>query len=381
MKKFLLKRIKTKHSDLQSGKGRAAVGKLSGAVGMVCNTVLFGLKLAVGILSGSVSVLADALNNLTDTASSLVTLLGFKLAEKPADREHPYGHARYEYITALAVAALIFFIGYELAKTSVEKILNPTPVQLSLPMVLVLLGAIGVKGWMWWFNRGLGREINSQALFATAADSRNDVIATAVTLAAALVQPYFYYADGIMGLCVAVFILYGGVMLTKETVSPLLGEAGSPRLRQDIMTEMTSDPRVLGCHDLMVHDYGPGQRFGSIHLEMDSREDPMRCHALIDKLEHNCLQKLGVHMVIHYDPVAFNDPVLSVCRTAVEQTLATADDRLACHDLHLDGGQLHLDINLPQELEDRQVEIAQAVRRALSANPDVVDVLITFDMI
>ena len=381
MTKFVLKRVKTKYSDLQSGKGRAAVGKVSGALGILCNTLLFGLKLAVGLLSGAVSVTADAMNNLSDAASSVVTLLGFKLAEKPADREHPYGHARYEYITALAVAALILVIGYELAKSSVLKILDPTPVTFSVPMALAILGAIGLKGWMWWFNRGLGKAIDSQALLATAADSRNDVIATAATLAAALLQRWFLYADGIMGLSVALFILYSGFSLAKQTISPLLGEAGSPELRQQILAEMNADPRILGHHDLMVHDYGPGQRFGSIHLEMDRREDPMTCHSIIDKLEHTCLEKLGIHLVIHYDPVATDDPVLTACRRAVEEALAPVDSRLTCHDLHLDGGALHLDVTLPQELEQQQSEIARRVRQALDHRPDVVDVLITFDLV
>lgn len=379
MRKFALKVLKKRYSDLHSGAGRAAVGKLSGTVGIFCNAMLFAAKLTVGLLSGSVSVMADAVNNLSDAASSLVTLLGFKLAEKPADREHPYGHARYEYITALAVAALILVIGYELAKSAVEKIINPTPVSLSLPMTVVILVAMGVKLWMWAFNRGLGKAIDSQALLATATDSRNDVIATAVTLAAALAQPYFYRADGIMGLGVALFVLYSGITLAKETISPLLGEAASPELKAQILQEMTADPRVLGHHDLMVHDYGPGQRFGSIHLEMDAGEDPVSCHAFIDKLEHNCLEKLGVHMVIHYDPIVTDDPVLTACRTAVEAALSGLHSDLSCHDLHLDGQVLHLDVLMPQELDGYEEEITQTVKNAL-ADQGVSDVKITFDL-
>ena len=380
MTKLLLKRLKKQYPDLESGAGRAAVGKVSGLVGILCNTALFAGKLFVGIFSGSVSVTADALNNLSDAASSVVTLLGFKLAEKPADREHPYGHARYEYITALAVAALILVIGYELAKSAVEKILDPTPVALSAPMVAVILGAVAVKAWMWAFNRGLGKTIDSPALLATAADSRNDVIATTATLAATLLQQKFPYADGIMGLCVALFVLYSGICLAKETISPLLGEAASPELRQKILEEIMSDPRILGHHDLMVHDYGPGQRFGSIHVEMDAREDPVACHGLIDKLEHNCLEKLGLHMVIHYDPVAMDDPVITACRKAVEGVLLTLDSRLTCHDLHLDGNVLHMDVILPQELDGYDEQITQNIKNALAENRSVCDVKITFDL-
>lgn len=378
MTKFLLKRLHKRYTDLSGGAGRAAVGKVSGAVGIVCNGLLFAAKLTVGIFSGSVSVMADALNNLSDAASSVVTLLGFKLAEKPADREHPYGHARYEYITALAVAALIFAIGYELAKSAVEKLINPTPVTLTLPMTLVIVGAVALKIWMWAFNRGLGKAIDSRALLATAADSRNDVIATTAALAAALVQPYFRYADGIMGLLVALFVLYNGFSLARETISPLLGEAASPQLRADLLQEMSADPRVLGHHDLMVHDYGPGQRFGSIHVEMDSRENPMTCHAIIDKLEHNCLEKLGVHMVIHYDPIDMDDPVMASCRRAVEGALESFSSGISYHDLHLDGRQLHLDVALPPDV-DRQA-VTRAIKNALAENQSVSDVKLTFDL-
>ena len=210
---------------------RSAVGKLSGFVGIACNALLFAGKLAVGMLSGSVSIMADAMNNLTDAASSIVTLVGFRLAERPADEDHPYGHARYEYLSGLAVAALIVVIGFELAKTSIEKIITPTTVAFTIPTVAVLVGSIAVKLWLSMFNGKLGKHINSQALMATAADSRNDVISTLAVLAAALVEKWTgFRVDGYMGMAVAVFILYSAVGLAKETISPLLGESASPEL-------------------------------------------------------------------------------------------------------------------------------------------------------
>ena len=212
------------------------MGKLSGVVGIVCNLLLFGFKLLVGTLSGSVSITADAMNNLSDASSSIVTLLGFRLAEKPADADHPYGHARFEYLSGLAVAAMILIIGFELAKTSAEKILNPVPVEFTLPVAVVLLCSVGLKLWMCLFNRKLGGRINSPALLATAADSRNDAVATSVVLFAAVVERISgWQIDGFMGLLVALFILYSGVNLARETISPLLGENGDPELQQSIV--------------------------------------------------------------------------------------------------------------------------------------------------
>ena len=235
MTKLLLKLFVRKES-MQDPKARAAVGKLSGIVGIVCNLLLAAAKLVVGILSGAVSVTADAMNNFTDAASSIVTLIGFKLAEKPADSEHPYGHARFEYLSGLAVAALIVVIGFELAKTSLDKILNPGVVAVSLPLLIVLAVSILVKLWMSLFNRKLGKMIDSTALLAVSADSRNDVIATAAVLVAAVVEKLTALpVDGYMGMAVALFILYSGANLARETISPLLGEAASPQLREDIV--------------------------------------------------------------------------------------------------------------------------------------------------
>ena len=323
--------------------------------------------------------MADALNNLTDCASTVVTLLGFKLAEKPADSEHPYGHARYEYIAALTVAALILFVGYELAKTSVLKIITPEAVSVSAPMVLVLAAAIGIKLWMFFFNRHLGKTIGSAALLATAADSRNDCIATGATLAAAVLETAFSWrVDGIMGLAVALFIIYSGIGLARETVNTLLGQRTDAELREKILREMDNDPRILGHHDLMVHDYGPGQRFGSIHLEMDCREDPMTCHALIDHLEHTRLEKYNLHLVIHYDPVATDDPVLSAYRQTVAKALNRVDSRLTFHDLHLDGETLHLDVTLVDGIEEETV--TKAIKSALAESQGAQNVMITFDL-
>lgn len=370
MTKLLLKLFVKNYNEPERPAVRSAVGKLSGTVGILMNILLFAGKLAMGILSGSVSITADAMNNLTDSASSLVTLAGFKLAEKPADEDHPYGHARFEYLSGLAVAAMIIVIGTELAKSSLDKILNPALTTFSIPLVVVLVGSILVKLWLFLFNRFLGKHISSSALAATAADSRNDSITTAVVLLATIGEKLINVPlDGYMGMAVAIFIIISGINIAKETISPLLGENADPILRKTIADVVSSDERVLGYHDLMVHDYGPGQRFASIHVEMDRREDPLVCHELIDALERKCLREHGVHLVIHYDPVLIDDPEINRLREEVEQVLLQMDQRLSFHDFRVVPGKRHInlifDVALPQDLSHRKKELCAAVEQTL----------------
>ena len=364
---------------------RSAVGSLSGAVGILCNLLLFAVKLAAGLMTGALSITADAMNNLSDASASIVTLLGFRLAGKPADAHHPYGHARFEYLSGLAVAALILFIGFELAKSSLEKILRPTPVAFSLIAVVILLLSMGLKLWMCLFNRKLGREIQSQALMATAADSRNDCIATgAVLLAAVLGGVTKLHLDGWMGLGVAGFILYSGIQLAKDTINPLLGESADPELRQKIVDYIRRQPKVLGYHDLMVHDYGPGQRFASLHVEMDRNEDPLLCHEIIDDMERECLRSHNVHLVIHYDPVITDDPELNRMRQLVSALLRVKDHRLSLHDFRMARGEtrteLSFDVDLPGDLQGQEDTIRTTLETALNdLGEEEYGIAITFD--
>lgn len=383
MTKLLLRLIDFERED--SAAARAAVGRLSGLTGVVCNLILFVGKLLVGMASGSLSVLADAMNNLSDASSSIITLIGFKLAEKPADADHPYGHARFEYLSGLAVSAIIIVIGFELAKTSVEKILNPAPIGFSLPMILVLAASILIKLWLSRFNTVLSKKIQSAALLAAATDSRNDAISTAAVLFAAAVEAFTsWQIDGFMGFVVALFILYSGIDLAKDTISPLLGEAASPELRQLIVDTVRSCPKVLGYHDLMVHDYGPGQKFASIHVEMDQRENPLTCHELIDDMERQCLQRHNVHLVIHYDPIVTGDQTLELMRTKVLDLLKKRDDRLSLHDFRMVPGAGHtnliFDVALPADLQGQETAIQQYLDQALSENSETIYyTVITFD--
>ena len=386
MTKLLLKLFVKNHENGADSGVRAKVGKLSGTVGILANVLLCALKLLIGTVSGSVSITADAMNNLSDAASAIVTLIGFKLAERPADADHPYGHARYEYLSGLAVAAMVLVIGFELAKSSFQKILHPESVVFSIPLVIVLVGSILVKLWLSLFNTHLGKHIGSSALLATAADSRNDVVATLAVLAAALVEKWTgFRVDGYMGLAVAAFIFYSAIGLAKETISPLLGESASPELAALIAEVMEKEPRVLGFHDLMVHDYGPGQRFGSLHVEMDQREDPLSCHELIDDMERLCLEKYNIHLVIHYDPVVVGDPEQDSLRATIFETLQAIDTRLNLHDFRLVRGANHtnliFDIALPSDLTGREKEIGKTIDEALAARGDDMKyyTVITFD--
>lgn len=360
---------------------RLAVGKLAGVVGILCNGLLCLGKVLVGTLSGSVAIVADGVNNLSDAASSVVTLLGFRMAQQPADADHPYGHARYEYISGLVVAALILVIGADLAQSSVEKILSPEPVDTAPVLFGVLIGSILVKLWMSRFFAGLGRHIQSTTLQATSVDSRNDVIASAAVLAGCLVEKFAHLTvDGYVGLAVAAFILWSGVGIARETISPLLGQGADRGLAEQLSALVLSHEKVLGLHDLLVHDYGPGQCFASVHVEMSAQEDPLVCHDIIDDIECQALEELHVHLVIHYDPVVEDDAEWNQMRQAVEATAAALSPRLSVHDFRLvrgaKGTKVVFDLAVPYDMAGQRPAIKARLEEAVAAlRPDYLTVI------
>ena len=366
-------------------KHRNNLGKKAGIVGIVANMILAVGKLLVGIIAASVSITADALNNLMDAASSIVTLIGFKLAEKPADEEHPFGHARSEDLAGLVVAMMIFVIGYELVISSVKKILHPSEVNFSLAVAVVLLMSVGVKFALSVYYKKIGNEIASTTLIAASVDSRNDVIMTSAVFASSVIE-YFVKVkiDGYTGLAVAVFIVYSGIKLAKETMSPLLGEGINEELKETLEDYILSCPKVVGCHDLIVHDYGPNHRFASIHVEMDKNEDPLVCHELIDDMEQECMKSHGVHLVIHYDPIVTDDPEAERLRQLVITILKVKDERLSIHDFRMVQGQGHenliFDILLPLDLKGQEKNIQKSIETALNTiEPKTYYTKITFD--
>ena len=386
MTELLLKIFIPEHEKTEDSTVRSRIGALSGGVGIAVNVLLFLGKLLAGILSGSVSVMADAMNNLSDASGSILTLIGFRLAGKPADEHHPYGHARFEYLSGLAIAAMIMFIGFELGRSSVVKILRPETVTLTALTGALLVLSVAVKLWLCLFNQKLGNLIRSKTLLAAAVDSRNDCVTTTIVLAAALVEHFLdFRVDGVMGLGVALFIFRSGWGLAKETISTLLGESANPELRRKIVEYVCSRPKVMGYHDLMVHDYGPGRQYASLHVEMDYREDPLLCHEIIDRMEWECEKTLGVRMVIHYDPVVTDNPELTSLRNQVNELLYIRDYRLRQHDLRLVPGRNHrnlvFDVALPSDLRGQEEQIRQEIENVLNEeNSGRYHVRITYDI-
>ncbi|WP_278591988.1 cation diffusion facilitator family transporter [Olsenella uli] len=324
---------------------RNAYGTLASTVGIVCNVLLCVGKGAIGLFAGSVSIVADAVNNLSDASSNVVSLLGFHMAGRPADREHPYGHGRYEYLAGMVVAVLVLVIGVELVRSSVEKLIDPSPTEFSPAVAIVLVASMLVKAWMMLFNRTLGRRIGSVTLEATAMDSRNDVITTGAVLAAAVVSALTGVdLDGWAGLAVGCFILWSGFGLMRETIDPLLGRTPSDELVRHIHDTIMGYPGVLGTHDLMVHDYGPGRQFASAHVEMAAEANPLDSHDTLDNIEREFLERDGMHVVLHYDPIVTDDPQVCDLRNWIAQQVKVIDPELTIHDLRCVPGPTHTNV-------------------------------------
>jgi len=345
MEKLLLKFVPNA-ANTADKEVRAATGLFSGVVGIICNVLLCIGKMAVGVFAGSISIIADALNNLTDAASNIITLMGFKLANRPPDKDHPYGHGRFEYLAGLVVSALVVVVGVELLKSSIEKFMNPTPLEFSWALIVVLVLAIAVKLWMAVFYKKMGNRIDSQTLLATGIDARNDVITTTAVLAASIL--YFttgFNADAIMGIAVSVFIIYSGIQLIRETIDPLLGLPPSEELVKSIEKKAMSYPEVLGIHDLMVHDYGPGRLFVSLHAEVAAEKPILESHDAIDRLEADFRANEGMEVVIHLDPIVTSDPRVAEMRHWVRDLLKERiDERITIHDFRMVPGESHTNL-------------------------------------
>ncbi len=335
MTKLIVKMfLKNKNCDTPGG--RESYGKLAGIVGIICNLFLSALKFVLGYITNSVSITADATNNIADAGSSIITLIGFRLSEKPADEDHPYGHARIEYITGLIISFLVMLIGFEIFKTSIGKIITPETSDFRWVTAVILVVSIIVKLWLSRFNKSLGKLIKSTALDATAADSRNDCISTLAVLIAAVISHFTgFNLDGYMGVGVAIFILISGIGLIKETVGPLLGQAPSKELYEKIEHKMLSYENVLGVHDLLVHSYGPGSYFASAHVEMDANINVLVCHDIMDKIERDFLKQDNIHLVVHLDPTVLDCEETNELKEVVRQILYDIDPIITFHDFRV----------------------------------------------
>lgn len=372
------------HKNITDPRVRAAYGKLAGIVGIISNVFLFAIKIIAGIVFRSIAITADAINNILDAGSSVVTMVGFKISGKPADKEHPYGHARAEYITGFIVSVIIILLGLELVKSSLKKIFEPEPINFSYLTVVMLGAAIIIKYWQSSFNKKLGMRIDSAALMATGQDSMNDVIATSAVLAATLFAHFTgIQIDGYMGAGVAVFIIYSGYKLVRETLNPLLGLAPDPDLVKDLERKILSYPQVLGLHDLEVHCYGPNKKYASVHVEVSAKEDFMESHDIIDQIERDVLKEFNINLVIHMDPVVTDDKLTNELRQKVNDILKNIDEDLSMHDFRITAGKSHLnlvfDVVLPPRYSDKGEEIREKIQEEIFRINPSYHAIITLD--
>lgn len=352
---------------------REAYGILAGFVGIACNLILCAMKFVIGLLSGSIAIQADAVNNLSDVGSSAVMLIGSKMAGKPADREHPYGHARMEYIAALIIAFFILIVGFELGRESVMKIIAPEPVEFSVAMIAVLVGSILVKLWMSRFTANIGRRINSSTMSAATSDSIADVISTGAILLSSVIG-YFkgVNIDGYIGVVVAGFVLYSGASILRDTISPLMGEAPDPKVVSELTDRILSYDGIIGIHDILVHSYGPGKLIASAHAEVRSDCDLMAIHETIDTAEREVGAQMGVMLTLHLDPVEVDNAVLNETREQIKGILAEIDATLRFHDFRMVRGEnrtnLLFDIVVqpgrkPEEIAELKQRVADEAAR------------------
>ncbi len=371
-------------NDVTSPKVREKYGTLSSVTGIILNIILFGIKLLAGLLSGSVAIIADAINNLSDASTNIISFLAFKLGSRPADKDHPYGHGRYEYIAGLTVAIIVMFVGFELLRSGVEEIINPKNLEMTYVTIGILLASILIKFIMMLFNSEISKKINSDVLRATATDSRNDVIATTAVLVSLIISRYANVnLDGYMTVLVALFIMVSGFKLIKDTLGPILGKAPEKELVDKLKNKILSYDGVLGIHDLLVHDYGIGRQFASVHAEMSAEEDPIKSHETLDTIEMDVLSELNVHLVVHYDPVSTENEEINELRRYIEEKIIEIDERLSVHDVRvvygIDRNIVIFDMVVPFSLSKDDKLLKEEITLKIKENYPSFDTNITID--
>lgn len=381
----LMKRLVKGYEDhSQDPAVREKSGSAAGAVGIVTNLLLFAIKLVAGILSHSVAIMADAVNNLSDSGSSIITLVGFRLAAKPADEEHPFGHARLEYLSGVAVSFVVLLLGLQLGLNSIDKIKSPEETTFTALSIAILVVSILIKLWQCAFYRSVGKKIDSKAVIAAAGDSRNDVVSTAVVLLGAVITRLSgVNLDGWLGLGVAIFIVVSGVKLVIETGEPLLGMAPEKEFVQSIYQKVLSYDGIIGLHDLTVHNYGAGRCFASVHCEVPAEEDILKSHDIIDNIERDFLQNDKIHLVIHLDPIVTGDARTNALHLKVAEQVALLYPGVSIHDFRVVWGLTHsnvvFDVAVPFSVEDSDEVIAKKIAQAVTSLDDTLRTVITVD--
>lgn len=377
---FLVRRFIKNYQDTKDANVRTNVGKLSGIVGIFSNLFLFVIKFVIGTIVHSVSIQADGVNNLTDAGSNIISILSFHLANKPADKDHPFGHERTETIASLFVGILILVLGFETAKESVSKVIHPGSIDFRIASVIILLISIIVKFWMYAYNKKLSKTYDSSLLEATALDSISDVCGTTAVLVSTLLSPVLHFnLDGYMGIVVSGIILYGAYGLLRDMINSLIGEAPDPELVHNIVDRIMAHPAILGVHDMMLHNYGPNKIFASAHVEVDSSKDIFETHDHIDNIEREVKENMNIDLVLHMDPVKVNDPETELYRAKVVEAIHQIDPKWGFHDFRIVSGPTHVnlvfDLVIPFEEKYAQEEIEAMLLKHIQSDKKIYLVL------
>lgn len=377
---FLVRRFIKNYQDTKNANVRTSVGKLSGIVGILNNLFLFVIKFLIGTIVHSVSIQADGVNNLTDAGSNIISILSFHLSNKPADKDHPFGHERTETIASLFVGILILVLGFETAKESISKVIHPGSIDFRIASVIILLISIMVKFWMYAYNKKLSKTYDSSLLEATALDSISDVCGTTAVLVSTLLSPVLHFnLDGYMGIIVSGIILYGAYGLLRDMINSLIGEAPDPELVHNIVDMIMAHPAILGVHDMMLHNYGPNKIFASAHVEVDSSKDIFETHDHIDNIEREVKKNMNIDLVLHMDPVKVNDPETELYRAKVVEAIHQIDPKWRFHDFRIVSGPTHanlvFDLVIPFEEKYTQEEIEEMLLKHIESDKKIYLVL------
>lgn len=377
---FLVRRFIKNYQDTKDANVRTSIGKLSGIVGIFSNLFLFVIKFVIGTIVHSVSIQADGVNNLTDAGSNIISILSFHLANKPADKDHPFGHERTETIASLFVGILILVLGFETAKESISKVIHPGSIDFRIASVIILLISIIVKFWMYAYNKKLSKTYDSSLLEATALDSISDVCGTTAVLVSTLLSPVLHFnLDGYMGIVVSGIILYGAYGLLRDMINSLIGEAPDPELVHNIVDMIMAHPAILGVHDMMLHNYGPNKIFASAHVEVDSSKDIFETHDHIDNIEREVKENMNIDLVLHMDPVKVNDPETELYRAKVVEAIHQIDPKWGFHDFRIVSGPTHVnlvfDLVIPFEEKYAQEEIEAMLLKHIESDKKIYLVL------
>ena len=377
---FLVRRFIKNYQDTKDASVRTSVGKLSGIVGILNNLFLFVIKFMIGTIVHSVSIQADGVNNLTDAGSNIISILSFHLANKPADKDHPFGHERTETIASLFVGILILVLGFETAKESISKVIHPGSIDFRIVSVIILIISIIVKFWMYTYNKKLSKTYDSSLLEATALDSISDVCGTTAVLVSTLLSPVLHFnLDGYMGIVVSGIILYGAYGLLRDMINSLIGEAPDPELVHNIVDRIMAHPAILGVHDMMLHNYGPNKIFASAHVEVDSSKDIFETHDHIDNIEREVKENMNIDLVLHMDPVKVNDPETELYRAKVVEAIHQIDPKWGFHDFRIVSGPTHVnlvfDLVIPFEEKYTQEEIEEMLLKHIESDKKIYLVL------